>query len=400
MGLNRREFIGAAAGTAFVPRAMQPTDDDPLGVRRDFPAVHDTLYLNSAYIAPVPESVANAGRAFAERKMSKPIPLDEMLRKTDEVRGQFARLVNAAPEEIGFLYATSEGENILAAALDLKAGDNVVVDELHYNTSFVLYRELEKSRRIELRIVKHRGGRVTRDDFERHVNDRTRLVSVAWVSHQNGFRHEMRPIADLAHAHGALFYTDAVQALGMFPTDVKAAGIDCLTSGTYKWLLGGFGVAPFFLRRDLLDRVQLDRYGALHVEKELDDHHYEIFKTAKKFEYATLAFGEVYQLGAALAYLDKVGVDNIERHTVMLAQDLWSRLNDLGFTMLTPSGNRSSILSIELSASQQPRAQAAINKAGAQVSFRAKGTHIRISPALFNNRDDVRRFVDVAKTLA
>src|SRR5439155_20892584 len=132
--------------------------DDPLGVRRDFPVVRDGLYLNAAYIAPVPVSVADAARAFAERKASKPIPLDEMLRKTDDVRRQFARLVGAEADEIGFLFATSEGENIVASALDLKPGDNVVVDELHYNTSYVLYRHLEETRRIEIGIVKHRDG--------------------------------------------------------------------------------------------------------------------------------------------------------------------------------------------------------------------------------------------------
>jgi selenocysteine lyase/cysteine desulfurase len=413
MDINRREFLSAASGAASVaafvpaqadarltPSGSIESDDDPLGVRREFPVVREGLYLNSAYIAPVPASVASAGRAFAERKMTSPIPLDEMLRKTDEVRGQFARLVHAAPDEIGFLYATSEGENILAAAIDLKAGDNVVVDELHYNTSFVLYRELEESRHIELRIVRHRGGRVTRNDFEPSVDSRTRLVSVAWISHQNGFRHEMQPLADLAHARGAYFYTDAVQALGMFPADVKAAGIDCLTSGTYKWLLGGFGVAPFFITRELRDRVRPDRYGALHVEKELDDHRYEIFKTAKKFEYATLPFGEVYQLGAALTFLDTVGVERIEHHTVALAQDLWTGLNNLGFSMLTPQGNRSSIVSIQLTSNQQAQARAAIDKAGAQVSFRERGAQIRISPALFNNRDDIRRFVEIAKTFA
>ena len=404
MAIDRREFLSAASGAAgaaaFGPLSLQQADDDPLGVRREFPVVREGLYLNSAYIAPVPAPVANAARAFAERKMTRPIPLDEMLRKTDEVRGQFARLVNAAPDEIGFLYATSEGENILASAIDLKSGDNVVVDELHYNTTFVLYRELEKARHIELRIVRHRNGGVTRDDFEPHVDARTRIVSVAWISHQNGFRHDMRPLADLAHARGAYFYTDAVQALGMFPADVKAAGIDCLTSGTYKWLLGGFGVAPFYISRELRDRIRPDRYGELHVEKELDDHRYEIFKTAKKFEYATLPFGEVYQLGASLTFLDTVGVDRIERHTVALAHDLWTGLNDLGFKMLTPQGNRSSIVSIQLTSGQQARARAAIDKAGVQISFREHGSQIRISPALFNNRDDVRRFVEVARTFA
>ena len=403
MDLNRRQFIEMASGAAALPHlvAQGPAhdQDDPLGVRRDFPAVRDGLYLNSAYIAPVPLPVADAARAFADRKASKPIPLDEMLKKTGEVRQQFARLVGAEPDEIGFLFATSEGENIVAASLDLKPGDNVVVDELHYETTFVLYRHLEETRRIALRIVKHRDGRVTSDDFARAVDGRTRLVSVAWVSHQNGFRHDMRPLADLAHAHGALFYTDAVQALGMFPADVRAAGIDFMTSGTYKWLLGGFGVAPFFVRRELVDRIRVDRLGALHVEKELPDHRYEIYKTAKKFEYATLPFAEVYQLGAGLAYLEKVGIDRIEQHTVALARELRDGLAALGFDLFTPAGNGSSIVSLRLR-KNQARARDVLDKAGVQVSYREGGSMIRVSPALFNTRGEIRQFLDAAKSFA
>jgi cysteine desulfurase / selenocysteine lyase len=401
--LNRRQFIEVASGAAaLVPlEAQGPTLDqgDPLGVRRDFPVVRDGVYLNSAYITPVPLPVADAGRTFAERKASKPIPLDEMLKKTDEVRRQFARLVGAEADEIGFLFATSEGENIVASALDLKPGDNVVVDELHYNTTFVLYRHLEETRRITLRIVKHRDGSVASDDFARAVDDRTRLVSVAWVSHQNGFRHDMRPLADLAHAHGAVFYADAVQALGMFPVDVRAAGVDCMTSGTYKWLLGGFGVAPFFIRRELLEKIRVDRLGALHVERELGDHRYEIYRSAKKFEYATLPFAEIYQLGAALSYLERVGVDRIERHTVALARDLREGLAASGFRVFTPPDNHSSIVSVHLDRNQA-RAREVLDRNGVQVSFREKGSQVRVSPALFNTGDEIRRFLDHAKSFA
>lgn len=402
MSLNRRKFleaVSAGAAAASLTSAGAAAEDDPLGVRNDFPAAREGLYLNSAYIAPVPLPVAAAARAFADRKATRPIPLDEMLAKTNAVRTQFAGLVGAEPREIGFLFATSEGENILAAALDLKPGDNVVVDELHYETTFVLYRHLEQTRRIELRIVKHRDGRVGAADFERAVDGRTRLVSVAWVSHQNGFRHDVRPLADLAHAHGALLYTDAVQALGMFPVDLRQAGVDCLTSGTYKWLLGGFGVAPFFLRGDLLDRVAPDRYGALHVERELPDHHYEIYRTARKFEYATLPFAEIYQLGAALEYLERTGVDRIERHTVALARELRAGLADLGFRLFTPPDNRSSIVSFHLDR-HQAAAREALARAGVQVSVREKGTQIRVSPALFNTADEIRRFLEIAKAFA
>jgi selenocysteine lyase/cysteine desulfurase len=274
----------------------------------------------------------------------------------------------------------------------------VVIDELHYNTTFVLYRHLEQTTGVELRIAKARNSAVTAADFEPLVDRRTRLVSVAWVSHQNGFRHDMKALADLAHSRGAWLYADAVQAVGMFPIDVKASGVDVITTGTYKWLLGSYGVAPFYVRRELLERVPPDRMGALHVERELPDHRYEIYKTAKKYDYATLAFGPVYQLGAALEYLERVGVDRIEAHTVALAAELAAGLRGRGIDVLTPEGNRSAIVAFSNPA-DSAATRAVLDAVRAQVSLRQGGEQIRVSPALFNTSDDIRRFLDVAGEL-
>src|SRR5687768_9535624 len=318
MSITRRTLLRlSGAGALLSPLrlgAQRRTQiaTDPLGVRADFPITHERgVYLDSAYIGPTPQVVVDAGVAFVRAKSAQPISLPEMQAKADAVRAQFARLINARPDEIGLLSSTSEGENLVAGALDLKQGDNVVIDELHYQTEFVLFRQLEQRRGIELRIAPHKGGSVTAADFEPLVNRRTRLLSVALVSHQNGFRHDLRPLADLAHAHGAWLYTDAIQAAGAIAIDVRASGVDALCSGTYKWLHGGFGVAPFYVRQDLLERFTLDRWGALHVERTRPGYHYDVFSTAKKFEYATLAFGAVYQLGAALEYLEKISVPRI-----------------------------------------------------------------------------------------
>jgi selenocysteine lyase/cysteine desulfurase len=371
---------------------------DPLGVRGDFPVADTSLFLNSAYITPTPIPVVDAGREFAVSKGYAPIALGDMLRKTNAVRAQYAKLINASPDEIGFLFATSEGENVVARSMHLGRGDNVVIDELHYETEFVLYAHLAKTTGVELRVAKAKGGAVTTRELEPLVNRRTKLVSVAWVSHQNGFRHDMRPIADLAHAHGAFFYTDGIQAVGMFPIDVKAAGVDAMAVGTYKWLLGAYGVAPFYVRREVLERLTLDRFGALHVEKELPDRQFEIYKTARRFDYATLAFGPVYQLGAGLEYLERVGVDRIETHTVELAHQLRRGLRTLGFDVTTPEGNRSSIVAFRVSKPQDAivRHLAATKT---QVSVRENGTQIRVSPALFNGSDDIDRFLTVAEGL-
>ena len=399
---TRRAFLHTlggvtAVGSTTMGQAMRGQAGDPLGVRDQFPAAVNRLYLNAAYIAPVPKPVAAAGRAFDDAKCERPISLGEMQQAADGVRAAYARLIGAAPEEIAFLYATSEGENIVAGGLGLASGDNVVVDELHYNTSFVLYRELERTAGIELRIVKARNGAVHVDDMARVVDRRTRLVSVAWVSHQNGFRHELRPLADLAHAHGAHLYVDAVQAVGMFPVDVGQAGVDFMAAGTYKWLLGSFGVAPFYIRKALLDRIPLDRYGALHVERELGDHRYQLYASAKRFDYATPAFGPIYQLSAALSFLERVGVAAIERHTVGLADRLHRGLTAQGARLLTPPGNRSSIVSWTV----DPGREAAKHFAAANVdvTVRDGGRMVRVSPALYNTADDIDRFLDIAKPL-
>jgi selenocysteine lyase/cysteine desulfurase len=411
MPLTRRSFVAAAAtlaaGAASLPRAAGageptitpgPTFDDPLNVRRDFPAAERTCYLNSAYIAPVPASVVAVGKDFVERKSTNPIPLGEMLGQTDRVRAQFAKLVNASVDEIGFLFATSEGENIVANALDLKAGDNVVIDALHYETEFVLYGHLRDTRGVEMRVVPHHDGVVKLSDFDKLIDKRTKLVSVAWVSHQNGFRHEMRPLADLAHARGALLYTDAIQAAGMIPLDVKAADVDFLCCGTYKWVLGGFGVAPFYIKHALLDRIRLDRFGALHVAKELPGDKFELHAGAKRFDYATLPFCEVYQLGAGLTYVERVGVPRIEQHTVALAQELRAGLAAQGYRLFTPEGTRTSIVTYFLDR-DPAKNKAAFEREQVTVSVRESKKQVRVSPALFNTRADVARFLEVSKRL-
>ena len=402
MPYTRRALFGALSGVAglSILRPVQAGAGlvDPLGVRADFPVADTSLFLNSAYITPTPIPVVDAGRDFAVSKAYAPIALGDMLRKTNAVRAQYAKLINASPDEIGFLFATSEGENVVARSMHLGRGDNVVIDELHYETEFVLYGHLAKTTGVELRVAKAKGGAVTARELEPLVNRRTKLVSVAWVSHQNGFRHDMRPIADLAHAHGAFFYTDGIQAVGMFPIDVKAAGVDAMAVGTYKWLLGAYGVAPFYVRREVLERLTLDRFGALHVEKELPDRQFEIYKTARRFDYATLAFGPVYQLGAGLEYLERVGVDRIETHTVELAHRLRRGLRTLGFDVTTPEGNRSSIVAFRASKPQDAIVRH-LAETKTQVSVRENGTQIRVSPALFNTSDDIDRFLTVAEGL-
>src|SRR3990172_5207597 len=190
--IDRRSFLGATGlGAVAALRAEAPRlDDDPLGVRAEFPVTREQAYLNSAYVGPIPRSVRDAAVEEADLKMLMPTPGN----RSERAREKFGRLFGAKTEEIALLYSTSDGENVVTAALDWKPGDNVVLDELHFQTSFVLYRELERMKGIELRITPQSEGRSRLEDFESRIDDRTRLVSVAWVSNRNGFRHDLKAL--------------------------------------------------------------------------------------------------------------------------------------------------------------------------------------------------------------
>lgn len=343
--------------------------------------------------------MVEATTAFIEAKADNPVLLGTMLEVNTRVREKFANLIHADVGEIALLSATSEGENIVTSALDLRKGDNVVIDNLHYDTTFVLYNHLAKTRGIELRIVENVDGDAPLEAFEQHVDERTRLISVSWVSHQNGFRHDLKALAELAHGHNGHLYVDAIQGVGALDLDVHDARVDFLACGTYKWLFAGYGVAAFYVRADLLDEISPDRIGWRNVEHSPAPYEYELYRDARKFEYATPAFAAVYQLDAALDYVLRLGVSEIQRYTVPKANKLNLSLREQGFKVMTPASNESPTLAFAHGISQAA-AKRALDDAAIQYSFRDEGAQIRLGVGVFNNDDDIERLLAVTRTWA
>jgi selenocysteine lyase/cysteine desulfurase len=397
--IDRRSFLATASLAAAATRSSGASlDEDPLGVRAEFPVTREQAYLNSAYVGPIPRSVRDAAVEEADAKMLMPTPGNRSDRAS-LARQKFARLFGAKDEEVALLYSTSDGENVVTSSLSWERGDNVVLDELHFQTSFVLYRELEKTRGIELRVVRQNGGRARLEDFDSRLDGRTRLVSAAWVSNRNGYRHDLKALADLAHSRGALVYVDAIQALGTFETELSTCGADFLCTGAFKWLFGGFGVAPLYVREEHLARIRPDRYGHAQIAEELPDFRFRLEESAKKYEYAALAYGAVFQLDAALNFLARVGIARIEKHGLALAKELRDRIASLGYETLTPPDNPSPIVAFVHG--RDPKELAArLEHEKVMVSFREEGTQIRAATALFNNRSDLERLLSVLAAFA
>lgn len=404
--IDRRRFLKttAAVGLASLPPSLpvraRAAEDDPLGVRRDFRVTDEMTYINMAYVGPFPTVVHEAALRYAdEQRLSPARGYSRSLQRREETRDAFARLFGVKREEVAFLFSTSDGENVVTDALDLRAGDNVVIDELHFTTTFVLYRQLEATKGIELRIVPHTGGRARVEDFEARTDARTRLISVAWVSNRNGYRHDLPALAELAHSHGGYLFADGIQCLGAIATNLHDAGPDFVCANSYKWLLSSWGAAPFYVREEHLERIQPDRFGYNQVAESLPDNRFRLRETGRKYEYAGLNYGAVTQLQAALGYIAGVGLDRIERHTVALAQRLRDGAARLGFDMFTPPDNPSAIVSFN---HQRDPAEVRrlLEAERISVSLREGGTQIRASVGMFNNQADIDHLLEVLARMA
>lgn len=401
--IDRRSFLATtAAGLAAIPAARGATlsaDDDPLGVRSDFLVTENKTYLNTASVGPFPRAVREAGLAWVEEQARDPI-YARMGEKREHVRERFSDLFGAKPTEIAVMYSTSDAENIVASGLDLQAGDNVVIDELHFVTTFVLYRQLEKEKGIELRIVKQKDGRSRLEDFDELIDSKTRLVSIAWVSNRNGFRQDVRALADLVHSKGSYLFADGIQAFGHFPIDLHELGVDFAGTNSYKWLFSSWGAAPFYVREEHLDWLKADRYGHGQQQQALPDYEFKLFDTARKYEYGGAIYGTVYQLKASLGYLKQVGLDRIEKHTSALAKECNDGVIGLGFDSWTPPDNRSPIVSFAHGRDPK-KLEKLFDQEGIVITFREnESSVVRVSISMFNNQTDIQHLLKVLGTIA
>lgn len=406
MDMTRRDFLGATATAAVASLQRTPSAEDPLGARAHFPALRDYTFLNTAYTGLIPQAVVEASHAWIAARAGRTFTVGEMLAKSDDVRRNYAATFGAAEEEIAFLSSTSEGENLVVNSLDYKPGDNIVYDDLVYPSTPAIYQRLADTKGVEVRIVKSRNGAVPLESFAKLIDKRTRLVSVAWTNNNSGYRHDMTALAALAHANGAYLYSDAVQFMGTGPVDLHATGVDFCTSGTYKWLYAGFGVAVFYVRREHLDKIKPANVG---WRTPSGSNRTAPRTSAKQLEYATLPFGDIYELDASLKYLQGIGLDTIEARSQALVQRLRAGLSARKIQVATSEGLPSPIVSFYINR-KAAEATKVLDTEKVKVSLQdlvppdpavapGRTTRVRVGVSFFNNEADIDRMLDVATKL-
>jgi selenocysteine lyase/cysteine desulfurase len=405
MSVDRRRFLLSAAALAAVPRpAFTATaaagEIFPPSVRADFPIASRQTYLNSAAIHPmsVPCSRALADHVQFRLQGAGDGRSDFGEEQQKDLKRRFAALIGATAEEIAFVQNTSDGENIVVMGMDLpKRGGNVVLDELHFETSLYMYKSLE-SKGLELRVVKHRNWAIDIKDMERAVDKNTRLVSMALVSNVNGYLHDAKAISDLAHAHGAYVFADMVQAAGAVPIDVRAMGIDFGSTATYKWLMGERGFGFLYVRSDLQNTVvPTTRYGHRQIAKfDRVGITWEPLPGAARYETGTFPNALALCSYTSLQYIERLGLANIRAHARQLTERLQKELPALGYPSVTPAGNETPIVAFELKDAAETSRK--LKQAGVAATIIDGERRLRVAVSVFNNHADIDKLVSALKS--
>ena len=325
-------------------------------LRADFPIFEQKIhgkplsYLDSAVTSQKPRQVLDAMRAFYETSNANVhrgvYTLSERATAEFELaRQKVATFVNApSPREIIFTRQATEALNLVAYAWGLNnlgPGDLVVVTELEHHSNFVPWQYIAKRMGAELRML-----RVT-DDGELDLSGLdevgkdgdVKVVATNLVSNALGTINPVERLSEWAHARGAIMVVDGAQAAPHHPVDVQALGCDFLAISAHK-MCGPTGVGALWGRREILEAMEPFNLGG-HMISKVRFEETTWGEIPHKFEAGTSPIAEAVGLGAAIDYLNEIGLDAIEAHEQELAAVALERLGEIpGIVLYGPPADR------------------------------------------------------------
>jgi selenocysteine lyase/cysteine desulfurase len=306
-----------------------------------------------------------------------------------------AAFVGARGADIAFLRNTGDGANTIARGLDWEKGDEIVLCDNEFGANVYPWLALREAG-VAVRLIATAQERMTPGVLARTMTARTRLVALSWVSFADGYRHELAPLAEIAHARGALFCVDAIQGLGAFPLDVRADGIDALYAGGHKWLLGMPGVSFLYVAPALRERLAVRWRGWRDVADIWNflDYEQPLAASAARYEGGTQSFYGIAALDASIAVLASAGTERIAPHVLALTDRLVEGLGSRGalLSTLRGAGISSGIVTFTLPGQDPVRAGRDLGKRGFITTYRPTG--IRISPHGYNTPEEIDAFLE------
>ncbi|MEJ2576006.1 MAG: aminotransferase class V-fold PLP-dependent enzyme [Gammaproteobacteria bacterium] len=283
---------------------------DPTTLAREFRLDPDVAYLNHAAVAPWPARTAEAVARFAAENLQRGAQYyPRWLALERRLRERLARLLGAASaDDIALLKSTSEGLSLVAHGLGWAGGENVVGVHADFPSNRVVWQSLTRYG------VSFRGvDVVAATDPEQALIDAcdrdTRLLAVSSVHFVTGLRLDLARLGAFCRRRGILFCVDAIQSLGAVPLDVDACEVDFLAADGHKWLTSPEGLAVFYCRPELRERLTLYQYGWHMLEHpgDYDRLDWQPAATAARFECGSPNMLGIHGMEASLSLIEEVG---------------------------------------------------------------------------------------------
>jgi len=296
------------------------------------PVTKNLVYLNHAAVGPLCLPAAEAMESLAKDALGYGSEhYQNWMDAYQGLRVATARMIHAAPGEIAIVKNTSEGIATVATGISWKPGEVVVAFEEEFPSNFYPWKRLEANG-IHVRWLS------VFDDLDRidEACKGARMLAVSYVQYLSGFRVSLEAIGEICARHGCFFLVDAIQGLGAFPIDVRAARIDALAADGHKWLLGPEGCGVLYVRQEVQDEIEPIEFGWTNVAKYYDysSRDMALRPDAGRYECGTLNTIGCYGLRASFEFLLDVGIENITPAVQALGDRVWEGVTSLGFEAL------------------------------------------------------------------
>jgi cysteine desulfurase / selenocysteine lyase len=342
---------GVTGGTgAPVAASLPGAGFDPHLVRADFPIFSTPrekplVYLDSAATSQKPRQVLDAMTRYyttCNANIHRGVYgiAEEATALYEDARRRFAAFVNASPREIVFTRNSTEALNLVARAwggANLQAGDAILLTPMEHHSNLVPWHMLAAAKQLELRFIPLTGsGELDLDAIPALLADgKVKLAAFVHVSNVLGTVNPVAEIARLARARGVTTVVDASQSAAHMKLDVKALGIDFLACTSHK-MLGPTGIGVLYGRRELLEAMPPFLGGGEMIRTvSLTESTWN--ELPWKFEAGTMAIAEAVGLGAAVSYLETLGMEHVLAHDRALAAYAMERLAEVpGVRLLGP----------------------------------------------------------------
>lgn len=391
---------------------------DVQAIRGDFPVLDQTVngrplvYLDSAATAQKPRAVIEAVRRYYEHDNANVHRAIHALGeratiKYEEARQKVARFINAPETEtVIFVKNATEAINLVAygwAWHNLTSGDEILLSPIEHHSNLVPWQLAAKATGARLRFFNvTEDGRIRTDNLDDVITERTKLVAVTHASNVLGTIVPVQEIAAVAKQKGAVVVVDGAQSTPHMPVDVQALGCDFFALSGHK-MMAPTGIGVLWGRRELLEKMEPFLGGGDMINSvSLEDAKWA--DLPYKFEAGTPNIAGVIGLGAAIDYLNELGMENVLKHEQHIVKYAMKRLREVpGVTIYGPE-ERAGLVTFNVDGIHPHDLATILNEQG--IAIRA-GHHCaqpvmqwlgvpataRASFYIYNNEEDVDRLV-------